>query len=116
MNWFQRTAQMGGFGGGIEDTIQAVLRNELGVEYGGQAWQTMRRAGPAACEAINGTAGTMGLSGIDPSAVAKMQKLAEAAGCDWNPQAPDDGAVNDPMAAPMQTQEAPMDMPSVEIA
>ncbi len=114
MNWFQRTAQQMG----VEDTIQMVLRNTLGVEYGGQAWQIMSQAGPAACDAIMSTAGSLGMSGIDPSAYGKMQKLAEAAGCDWNPQAPpDDGAVNDPMAnAPMQVQEAPMEMPSVEIA
>lgn len=119
-SWFMRLAQ----NLNIDQVIQQVLQNKLGIEEGGPAWMAVQRMGPAACDAINNAGGRLGLSGIDPSAYAKMQVLAKAAGCDWHPQPPKDPNPNTGVEGPVQEmampmlgeQEKPASMPSAEVA
>lgn len=125
MNWFQKlayamTPEVSRYT--PEQIIMGVMQNEMDGSSpspmhpeGGMAYQLMRQLGPVACVEINNAAGS------DSAAFGKMRILAEAAGCEWNPQVqapPLDEPVagDDPMSMPsMGQQEKPMAVPSAEI-
>lgn len=119
MNWLKKIAQITD----PADIIMGVIENRydgsgpsVSQPAGGWAYKQLKQLGPLpeVCQKINEVAG------LNPAARPKMQILAEAAGCPWSPenpqqadqpQQPDMNAVM-PM---MGQQEQPMDMPSAEI-
>ncbi|MHA2279516.1 MAG: hypothetical protein ACXAC5_01305 [Promethearchaeota archaeon] len=118
MNWFQKLSQTYS----PDDIIQGVLNGVFDGSgpsptqpEGGWAYQRFRAMGPVACEQINTAAGQ------HAAAYKEMQVLAEAAGCNWNPEPiqpqPENAGVSaEPMVMPpMGQQEKPMAMPSAEI-
>ena len=112
MNWLKKLSQVNS----PDEIIQQVLQNKLGIEENGPAWQAMQMIGSAACDAINNAAGRLGLSGIDPSAHAKMRVLARAAGCNFEPQIPKEQQQPQAMPLPqLGEQEKPTNIPSSEI-
>ncbi len=98
--------------------LNDVLTNMGGQSDIGYAAQKFREAAPLpeqVCNTINETAG------VNAAARAKMQVLAEAGGCYWNPQNPPMDQQQSPQQPDMNVmpmmgqQEQPIDMPSAEI-
>ena len=101
--------------------IDDILLNEgSDLNYAEQQFRNSAPVPQEVCQRINESAGGFSPERPDPSARPKMQKLAEAGACYWNPanppmaQQPD--MMNDPSMMPMMgQQEKPMDIPSTEI-
>ena len=96
--------------------INDVLINEGGdINYAAQRFQEAAPLPEEVCNTINEVAG------INAAARPKMQALAEAGGCYWNPQNPpmdqqQQPNMMDPAMMPMMgQQEKPVGMPSMEI-
>lgn len=98
--------------------INDVLLNVGDINYAAQKFQEAAPLPEEVCNTINEVAG------VNAAARPKMQTLAEAGGCYWNPQNPtmdqqqqqQQPNMMDPAVTPMMgQQEKPMGMPSMEI-
>ena len=119
MNWLKKVAQISD----PASIIMGVINNtadgsgpSVSQPAGGWAYQELKKLGPSpeVCQMINESAA------LNPAARPKMQILAEATGCQWTPENPQnaDQSQQPDMNAVMPQmgqQELPMDMPSTEI-
>lgn len=124
MNWLKKVAQLMPQVVLSPDQMMQLIDNILLNEGSdlNYAEQQFRNAAPVpeeVCQRINESAGGFSPERPDPSARPKMQKLAEAGGCYWNPVSPpmaQQPNMVDPAMMPMMgQQEKPMDLPSTEI-
>lgn len=130
MNWLEKIAQsplgmsnLQPSSAQANDIIMGVIENRydgsgpsVSQPEGGWAYQQFKQLGPLpeVCKAINDAAS------LNISAPPKMQILAEAAGCPWEPKQPQNNeqpqqSEMNAVMPQMGQQEQPMDTPSVEI-